>query len=73
MNEMFFPLNIKSAILEEIAEIIENEEDWMPYFNFKAKQIPNEVVQKDPFLRDLYAKEKFVAGVTKMHPMSVYD
>lgn len=73
MNDMFFSLNVKSAILEEIAEVIKNEEDWKPYFNFKAKQVPNEVVQKDPFLRDLFEREQFVAGVTMMHPMSVYD
>ena len=29
MNEMFFPLNIKSAILEEIAEIIENAVEYV--------------------------------------------
>lgn len=73
MNEIFFPLNVTTAIRDEIVEIIKNKEDWQPYYNFMAKQIPDEVVQKDPFLRDLYAIEPFVAGITMMNPMTVYD
>jgi hypothetical protein len=73
MTAMFVPLGVKSSIIEEITEIIKSEEDWQPYFNFMAKQVPDEVMLKDPFLRDLYEKEKFVAGITKMNPMTVYD
>jgi hypothetical protein len=73
MTAMFVPLGVKSSIIEEIAEVIKNEEDWQPYYNFMVKQVPDEVIQKDPFLRDLYAIEPFIAGVTMMKPMTVYD
>lgn len=73
MNELFTVLDKKSEILEDIQSIIQDENDWQPYYNFMAKQIPDEVVQKDSFLKALYAKEPFMAGITKMNPATVYD
>lgn len=73
MNDLFFPLNATTEIKDKILEIVHNGEEWQPYYNFQVKEIPVEVIAEDSFLRDLYSIEPFDAGVTMMHPMSVYD
>lgn len=72
MSEIFFPVKA-TEIKAEILDVIYNGEEWVPYYNFMAKKIPDEVVQKDEFLAKVYEAEPFMAGITMMHPMTVYD
>ena len=63
----------QSTIADEVLSIALDGEEWMPYYNFIAKPVPDEVLQKDPFLKWLGERYNFIAGVLKSDPFTVYD
>ena len=67
------PIKTKSFIAEEMLEIAKQDGGWFPYYNFRAKPIPHEVIVKDRFLQWLSARYEFIAGVIKMEPYEQYD
>jgi hypothetical protein len=48
-------------------------QNWQDYYNFKAIQVPIEMLSKDPFLVALFHKHPFVAGIVQLSPYVCYD
>jgi hypothetical protein len=63
----------KSVIAKELMEFALNSKDWQDYYNFKAVQVPDEIVLKDPFLLRLQRTHRFMAGIVKLDPNVCYD
>jgi hypothetical protein len=69
----YYQIPSKSVITKKLMEFALNSKDWQDYYNFKAIQVPNEIVLKDPFLTKLQHAHQFVAGVVQLSPHVCYD
>ena len=63
----------RSVIAKELLEFAATAQNWQDYYNFKAIQVPIEMLSKDPFLMDLFHKHLFVAGIVQLSPYVCYD
>jgi hypothetical protein len=69
----YYKVPNKSEIAKEVLEFALCNELWQSYYNFKAVQIPDEIVAKDPFLLSLRRAHPFMAGIVKLDPNVCYD
>jgi hypothetical protein len=69
----YYKIPTTSVIAKELLEFALSTSKWQDYYNFKATQVPDELLAKDPFLVDLFNKHSFVAGVIQLSPYVCYD
>lgn len=69
----YYQIPSKSLISKELLEFALANQDWTDYYNFKAVQVPLEILIKDPFLVALFRKYTYAAGIVKLNPHSCYD
>ena len=69
----YYKIPSRSVIAKELLEFAATAQNWQDYYNFKAIQVPIEMLSKDPFLVDLFRKHPFVAGVIQLDPYVCYD
>jgi hypothetical protein len=69
----YYKVPSKSVITKELLEFATTAQNWQDYYNFKAIQVPVEMLSKDPFLVDLFRKHPFVAGIVQLSPYVCYD
>ena len=63
-----------SPIAEEVLNFaLTDSSAWVPHYSFQAKKIPDAILNSDPFLRELYAFQPYVAGVLKLEPFTCYQ
>lgn len=73
-DDLFFKLPYKSTIREALLDFARTDKsNWIPYYTFVAKKIPDCLLGEDPFLKKLYAHRKFLAGVMKLEPNIGYQ
>jgi hypothetical protein len=63
----------ESTIHKELLSIANDDTEWVLYYNFMAKPVPNELLDKDPFFVWLRQRYNFMAGIVKMEPFQNYD
>lgn len=76
MTESFFKaLPQKSSIFAELYYAVINAQptDWVPYYNFHAMPVSDEIVLRDPVLSQLRKKRDFIAGVVALPPDTCYS
>ena len=73
MEMLIKPINGESEILDDLLDLANDDSEWIMYYNFLAKKVPDEVLAKDPFLVWLSTKHNYIAGVLKMEPFQQYD
>ena len=73
MEMLIKPIIGESTIMDDLLAIANDNTGWAMYYNFLAKQVPNEVLAKDPFLVWLSTKHNFIAGVIRMERFQQYD
>ena len=71
MNYLEIP--IKSVISKELLAFAISNQNWQEYYNFKAVQVPNELLAKDPFLVSLSERHPFIGGIVQLDPYVCYD
>ena len=69
----YYEIPSRSVIAKELLEFAATAQNWQDYYNFKAIQVPVEMLVKDPFLVALFNKHPFVAGITQLSPYVCYD
>jgi hypothetical protein len=69
----YYKIPNRSVITKELLEFAATAQNWQDYYNFKAIQVPVEMLSKDPFLVDLFRKHSFVAGIVQLSPYVCYD
>jgi hypothetical protein len=69
----YYKILSRSVISKELLEFAATAQNWQDYYNFKAIQVPIEMLSKDPFLVDLFRKHSFVAGIVQLSPYVCYD
>ena len=69
----YYKIPSKSIITKELLGFAATAQNWQDYYNFKAIQVPVEMLSKDPFLVDLFHKHPFVAGIVQLSPCVCYD
>jgi hypothetical protein len=69
----YYELGKKSTIANELLEFALRPEQWRYYDEFKARQVPHEILIKDEFIKYLLSKYKFTAGIIKIDPYHCYD
>jgi hypothetical protein len=69
----YYKIPSRSVITKELLEFAATAQNWQDYYNFKAIQVPIEMLSKDPFLVDLFRKHPFVAGIVQLSPYVCYD
>jgi len=69
----YYEIPAKSLIAKELFEYALNTKNWQDYYNFKATQVPEEILLKDPFLVNLFLKHPFLAGIVQLSPYVCYD
>lgn len=69
----YYELPTKSIIAKELLEYALTTQKWQDYYNFKATQVPDEILAKDPVLVDLFHKHPFVGGIVRLDPHVCYD
>ena len=52
---------------------LSQESDWIPYYNFMVIQVPDEILNKDPFLVALRKVRKFRAGILRTDANTCYN
>lgn len=72
---MYTPVNYTSKIVVRLMRLIYQtpDEAWMPYYNFMALPVPQEIIDNEPMLVELAKKREFHAGILKMDPNSCYN
>ena len=69
----YYEISTKSAIAKEVLTFALSNKNWQEYYNFKAVQVPAEIVAKDQFLMSLFHKHPFAAGIVRLDPNVCYD
>jgi hypothetical protein len=69
----YYKIPSRSVITKELLEFAATAQNWQDYYNFKAIQVPIEMLSKDSFLVDLFRKHPFVAGIVQLSPYVCYD
>ena len=69
----YYKIPSRSVITKELLEFAATAQNWQDYYNFKAVQVPVEMLSKDLFLVDLFRKHPFVAGIVQLSPYVCYD
>ena len=70
----YFELPNKSNIAKDLSDFSFSQTGkWFNYFNFQVKQIPQDLLNKDPFFVWLTERYKYIAGVLKLEPYVCYD
>ena len=69
----YYKIPSKSVIAKELLDFANVAPNWQDYYNFKAIQVPAEILAKDPFLVDLFSKHLFQAGIVQLSPYVCYD
>ena len=60
----YFELPNKSNIAQDLSDFSFSQTGkWFNYFNFQVKQIPQDLLNKDPFFVWLESRYKYIAGV----------
>jgi len=70
---MYTPVNYTSKILPDLIKLVYDTKEWLPYYNFQAVQVSNDILDKEPMLVELAQKREFHAGILKMDPNSCYN
>ena len=74
MSPYFEELKVGQFYSPELHNIVFNPAtEWIPYFNFIATPIPNEVLFKDNFYKWLHDRHSYKAGVLKMENRTMYN
>jgi len=70
----YFELPNKSNIAKDLSDFSFSQTGkWLNYYNFQVKQIPQDLLNKDPFFVWLESRYKYIAGVLKLEPHVCYD
>jgi hypothetical protein len=69
----YYKIPSRSVITKELLEFAATAQNWQDYYNFKAIQVPAEILAKDPFLVNLSNKHLFQAGIVQLSPYVCYD
>ena len=69
----YYKIPSRSVIARELLGFATTAQNWQDYYNFKAIQVPVEMLSKDTFLVDLFRKHPFVAGIVQLSPYVCYD
>ena len=70
----YYKLPHTSRVSTTLTILAYSTRDWINYYNFKAIRLPNDLLfSLDPFLKKLYKKHKFHAGIIKLDPNTYYD
>lgn len=75
MDSMFKEINHQSSLQQALAGLISFSKptDWVPYYNFKAMRVPEEIMNKDALLQDLATKRKYQGGLLQISPNYCYN
>lgn len=71
-RNFYYGLEHKSQIVDDVKKLIDGD-GWRNYYAFKAKPIPTEIVDKDPFFRWLRQRYKFRCAILNIAPNTIYD
>lgn len=69
----YYEIGKKSTIKDEVFDFAISPSEWMPYYNFDAKQLPHELIYQDEFFRWLSQRYSFIAGVLRLDPYTCYN
>lgn len=72
---MYSAVKYTSKILVNLMDLIYKTPDseWLPYYNFMALRVPDEILNQEPLLVELAKKRKFQAGLLRMDPNTCYN
>jgi hypothetical protein len=69
----YFQVPTPSTIAKELLELALNNGSWTQYYNFKAIQVPDALLDKDPFFKKLSEHYMFSVGILKLDPYVCYN
>ena len=69
----YLKIHTKSTIAKEALEYALASQDWFQYFDFDVIFLPQEMIQKDTFLRYVSSKFKLRVGVLRLPTNTCYD
>ncbi len=69
----YYEIGKKSTIKDEVFDFAISPSEWMPYYNFDAKQLPHELIYQDEFFVWLAQRYNFIAGVLRLDPYTCYN
>jgi len=69
----YYEIGRKSTIKDEVFDFAISPSEWLPYYNFDAKQLPHELIYKDDFFVWLSQRYSFIAGVLRLDPYTCYN
>lgn len=69
----YYEIGRKSTIKDQIFDFAISPSEWLPYYNFDAKQLPHELIFQDEFFVWLAQRYSFIAGVLRLDPYTCYN
>ena len=73
MDRIVKKIGGESTIVNELLSIANDDTEWVAYYNFLAKPVPNDVLDKDHMFVWLRQRYNLIAGIVKMDPYQNYD
>lgn len=70
----YYEIGNKSTIGQELSDFaFAQSGQWFNYFNFQIKNIPQDLLNKDPFFVWLAERYQYISAVLKLDPYVCYD
>jgi len=71
---MYTPIPLHSTIWGDLYDLAVNAgSEYVEYYGFDVIQVPDEIIARDKQLAALRERYPFTAGITRMHPCTVYN
>lgn len=69
----YYEIGRKSTIKDQLFDFAITPSEWIKYYNFDAKVVPQEILIEDDFFKWLFQRYSFIAGILRLDPYTCYD
>ena len=69
----YYEIGRKSTIKDALFDFAITPSEWIKYYNFDAKVVPQEILVEDDFFKWLFQRYSFIAGILRLDPYTCYD
>jgi hypothetical protein len=69
----YYEIGRKSTIKDQLFDFAITPSEWIKYYNFDAKLVPQEILVEDDFFKWLLPRYNLIAGILRLDPYTCYD
>ena len=69
----YYEIGRKSTIKDQLFDFAITPSEWIKYYNFDAKLVPQEILVEDDFFKWLLPRYNLIAGILRLDPYTCYE